>query len=289
MDQFVFHGLKEIADYLNDMSELSVNSYSMPMDTVLLKLLEHESAYETISKLFFQKFLSSKQEGCMEITCDTDQELSDVISYCAIRLGIRVPRAFFSTAVHGINALTVGTDTSPQIIIGSLVPILLEKKEQRFIIGHECGHIAMKHMLYHNVSNMIDEFGTSIPLVGQELSASINKVFYHWSVRSEISADRAGLVCCKDQSCALNTIIKAEKGMLNTFFSVEELKNNRVLDDLFGDMENENPSHPSAKNRVKALLFFAESQKYLRAIGETQTPHSLTDDELEKKTAELLL
>lgn len=42
--------------------------------------------------------------------------------------------------------------------------------EIQFIIAHECGHIAMEHMLYHTAGSLAKVMGGYLPVIGPALS-----------------------------------------------------------------------------------------------------------------------
>lgn len=77
----------------------------------------------------------------------------------AERLGIKVPYTVISNEISGINAFATGTDEKPFIVFSNLVPKLLGREELQFIIAHECGHIAMEHMVYHTADSLAKVMG----------------------------------------------------------------------------------------------------------------------------------
>ncbi len=225
---------------------------------------------------------------------ESDPELSAVLRHCAGTLKIGVPYTVISSSVKGINAMTVGTDEFNYIAVGSLMKAILDKEEMEFVLGHECGHIALGHVLYHTVVSTARNVSELLPVIGPAVYQAVAWPLKAWSRRSEISADRAGLLCCRDRNVACRTLLKLEAGFMN----VDDIKIDDYISDTnqsirrsqIGWMKELMADHPILAKRMEAIRLFADSEKYYRLSGLTPPEgHTLlTDAQLEKETERIV-
>lgn len=225
-------------------------------------------------------------------------EIYAVIKECAGVLNIPVPYVIISSSIEGINACTSGTDKFAFIALSNLLALMMNKEEKKFIIGHECGHLALGHVIYHTAVSTFGNLGSLIPLIGPVVAGSITYPLKAWSRRSEISADRAGLLCCKDINIAKRTLLKLEAGLagIDNVDIENYLANSRDMMDIskIGKYRELFLNHPIIPKRIEALDLFYKSEKYYRISG-TSKPEGLTllkDQELEditNKTIKVIL
>ncbi|HEX6447757.1 MAG TPA: M48 family metallopeptidase [Streptosporangiales bacterium] len=112
------------------------------------------------------------------------------------------------------GAYTLGVD-HPFILLNSGTVELYDDDELRFVIGHEMGHILSGHALYSSVlfSLMrISGVGTAIPL-GSLVLRGIIEALKEWFRKSELSADRAGLLVAQDVATATRAHLKMAGGL----------------------------------------------------------------------------
>lgn len=225
---------------------------------------------------------------------EKDPQLSKVLNHCARVLEIAVPYTVISSSISGINAAAIGTDEFSFIAVGSLMKAVLDQDEMEFVLGHECGHIALGHVLYHTVVNMMKNFSELLPVIGPTIYQAISWPLKAWSRRSEISADRAGLLCCQSEEVALKTLLKLEAGFMNT----DEIDVEDYIKDTtqnlervqLGRMRELLTDHPILAKRMEALKLFANSEKYYRISGLTpQKGQKLLDDEQLERATEAIV
>ena len=145
---------------------------------------------------------------------------------CAI-LDMEMPLLYIDPNLPGLNAYTTGADR-PIIVLSRLAPSLLDEEELRYVIGHECGHIMCQHVKYNIVMKLLLNQASGLPFIGSLVDASqiaIGPLLYAWSRRSELSADRAGLLACQSLEVAFRTMLK----MMGQPFSEYHLLRTSVL------------------------------------------------------------
>ena len=278
-------------------SRCKILNFAHPVDAAIVKTLDNP-AINTV----FNKVVQTSIDATWGLSLatgihvgpNTYPELYKIVVECANKLGIPIPYVIISDQIKGINACTAGTNQFSFIAISSMLPLVMNTDELKFVIGHECGHLALGHVVYHTAINMVGSASGLIPIVGDVISKTITYPLNAWSRRSEISADRAGLLCCGDIGIATKSLLKLEAGFLNTdeididayVNECETVLHNTMLG-KFGEISM---SHPIIPKRIKALKLFNSSIVYANASGNILEPSTplLTADRLSAETEKII-
>ena len=111
-----------------------------------------------------------------------------------------------------VNAGAVGF-ANPFIVISSGSLELLEPDEQRFVLAHEIGHIMTGHTTYRTIAQIVLFFGMSaLPLLASIALLPFQLALLEWYRKSELSADRAGMLGTQDSRASLMTFLKLAGG-----------------------------------------------------------------------------
>ncbi|MDE6590314.1 MAG: M48 family metallopeptidase, partial [Oscillospiraceae bacterium] len=176
-------------------------AFAHPVDQTIIKALDNAAVNAVFNKVV-QTSIDANYGLTLatgiHVSQNTYSQIYEVVLECAQSLGIPVPYVIISDSVRGLNACTAGTDQFAFIAISSMLPMVLKREELKFVIGHECGHLALGHVVYHTATSMMGAMGGLLPLVGPIIAKTISYPLNAWSRRSDISADRAGLICCQD-------------------------------------------------------------------------------------------
>jgi Zn-dependent protease with chaperone function len=117
----------------------------------------------------------------------------------------------------------------PFIILNSSIVQKLTEEEALAIIGHELGHCLSGHALYHTLLNLLIMVSQylfrilNIPISGVILQGIIYALL-EWYRKSELSADRAGLLTVQDPNVSYHVLMKLAGGTkveqmdINEFF-----------------------------------------------------------------------
>jgi Zn-dependent protease with chaperone function len=115
-------------------------------------------------------------------------------------LGIEEPELFVQVDPVP-NAFTYG-HTRPFIVLSSGLVDMLDDEERFFVIAHELGHIKCGHVLYtvlaRNIAAVVSLIGQATLGLGALLGQGLVLALHDWYRKSELSADRAGLLCVQD-------------------------------------------------------------------------------------------
>lgn len=272
-----------------------VLNFAHPVDAEIIRKLDNPAINGVFNKVVQTGIDASYGLALatgIHLSPSTYPELYEVVKECADALGIPVPYVIISDTVRGINACTAGTDQFAFIAISSLLPLVMKRDELKFVIGHECGHLALGHVVYHTAITMMGAAGGLLPLVGNIIAKTITYPLNAWSRRSEISADRAGLICCGDVTVAKRTLFKLEAGILNAdSVDIDNYvrESEQVLEGTsIGKLAEYTMSHPIIPKRIKALDLFARSELYARINGAPVDGRRLSDAELTRDIEKII-
>ncbi len=142
----------------------------------------------------------------------------------------------------------------------------LSSDELEFVIGHELGHAVYGHL----------DVGASFLIEDGSLDLPRSQLVRSFQRAAEISADRAGLVCCGSLEVAANAIFKTLSGLDIPALKVDPVEfaqqwdhlASEVLDD--GRRDQWQLSHPFPPLRMRALLSFWQLGPGTAADGEVR-------------------
>ena len=172
-----------------------------------------------------------------------------------------------------VNAGAYGMN-EPFIVLNSGSIRLLDDEEQVFLLGHELGHIMSGHVLYRTMLVILLRLASlGYPLVGLAARAVLVGLL-EWSRKSELSADRAGLLACQSPAAALGTSLKLagggsrEETDLNAFLEQadEYRQSGDLADSVFKVLNLLGTTHPFHTLRAAELRDWIESGAYERIV-----------------------
>jgi Zn-dependent protease with chaperone function len=133
------------------------------------------------------------------------------------------------------------------------------------VIGHECGHIHNSHVVYltalHYLTRMASVF---VRWVVEPAIIALRA----WSRRAEITCDRAGMLCSKDEMTAQRALTKLALGSKKLYseFNIEAfLEQYEEGKEGIGKYMEVFATHPWLPKRVLAMRVFAESELFRKA------------------------
>ena len=174
----------------------------------------------------------------------------------ANRLGIRKPGVFIKHA-HELNAYALGFPGSAFVVLhsGTVHALTMAPRELQFIIGHELAHIKCSHVVWQTIA-------ARNPILGRMpiLNYVLPLFFSWWSRQAEYTADRGGLIACKDLPASRKALARLVIGPeLFDRFNLEEFMQQARNEDLSTRASELFSTHPLLAKRLSALTEFAES------------------------------
>ncbi len=175
-----------------------------------------------------------------------------------------------------LNASAIGVN-NPFIVLNSSTIDAFDEEELLCIIGHELGHCVSGHVLYKTLLAMLINFSVyfmNIPLGNISLAAII-AALREWDRKSELSADRAGLLTVQNPDVSYKLLMKMAGGHrieqmdTNEFFlqAAEYQKGGNLIDSLYKLMNLLGRSHPFGVLRLTELKTWVDNGSYGKILG----------------------
>ena len=201
-------------------------------------------------------------------------ELHAIVAECATTLDLHPVPELFVTLNPVPDAVTIGLDR-PVIVLSTGMLQMLDAEGLRFVVGHEVGHVLSGHAVYRTLLVQLIGLSQSIQwlAVGAWGMRVIVLALQEWFRKSELSADRAGLLCTQDPDTALR-VHAALAGALNPddmdvagfLDQAKEYQSSRdVRDSVLRLLQVTGTTHPLAALRAAELQQWAAGPQY-RAI-----------------------
>jgi Zn-dependent protease with chaperone function len=255
---------------------ISSRAWEHPADRTALTALRRLKGFDQVLKVL-SAMLRERQHRLLYLASAAQvgprqfADLDALLDDCALVLDAPVKPELFVSQSPLVNAYTIGMDT-PFIVITSGMYDLMTHDEMRFVLGHELGHALSGHAVYRtmlmHLMRLASSFGF-IPLGGWALRAIVAALL-EWQRKSELSGDRAGLLCVQDVDVAIRVELKLAAGSrLDKLDSQAFLAQAREYDRA-GDMRDgllkllnlELQTHPFSVLRAAALTKWVDTGGY---------------------------
>jgi hypothetical protein len=210
--------------------------------------------------------------------------VAESFAHLSLHMAGGKPLEAYVFAEPGINAFVAEGHHHTLVGVSSGAVSILSSEELKFVIGHELGHAAYGHL----------EVAPELLLETSNLDIRLCQQLRAWQRAAEVSADRAGLVCCGSLDVAASALFKTVSGLNPPGLRVEpaefaeqwEHLVNEVLEE--GRRDHWQLSHPFPPLRMKALMSFsqwgpgsaadAEAQRLLALMEGTSARKKDADD-----------
>lgn len=181
------------------------------METIL-SIPRVKSMLESIVNDYYGHQIESIKKEGVPVTSTAYPHLYNTIKECYGRLNVwKQPEVVLTKQIRGINALSVGNDLKPMILLSMKSAICLPEGELKFLIGHELGHILQENMICHTVSGLLINLKKKSEILGTMIADLIEMPLKEWCRCNEYTADRAGLICCKDMQHVYSLMAKVRQ------------------------------------------------------------------------------
>ena len=261
--------------------DISSRAWEHPADRTALSALRRLKGFDQILKLL-SGMLRERQHRLLYLASAARVEprqfadLDTLLDECVHVLDAPVKPEMFVMQSPAANAFTIGMDR-PFIVVTSAMYDLMSHDEMRFVVGHELGHALSGHAVYRtmlmHLMRLARSFGI-VPVGGWALRAIVAALF-EWQRKSELSGDRAGLLCGQDLDTAIRVEMKLAGGSrLEKLDSQAFLAQAREYERA-GDMRDgvlkllnlELQSHPFSVLRAGALTKWVDSGDYGKVMS----------------------
>ena len=219
-------------------------------------------------------------------------EVYNLLSPICEKLGIAMPDLYMvkSKDKGDLNAFTGGI-TEPFICVTSELVKQCPLEMISSVIAHECGHIACKHYLYHSLArNFANGIAasplTKIPGINRYLSKTLITALLFWDRCSELSADRAAVLCDGSSDKTVEMLLKIHgfdeninreefvKQALDLKEFVNDSKSNKMMEQVLVQWN----SHPLLATRAYEVYDWEHSNQYKGIVDGTYTVDQVHKD-----------
>lgn len=260
------------------LKDIGAESWEHPADRAALAALRRIPAFDEVLRRLFGFFGEKPvrlafQANAVRVTENQFGWVHAHYEEVLRTLDAPEPYPLFVTQTPLVNAGAYGMN-KPFIVLNSGAIRLLKDDELVFLLGHELGHILSGHVLYRTMTVILLQLANiGYPIVGLAARAVLLGLL-EWSRKSELSADRAGLLTVQDPEAALRTSMRlagggtAEESDLNEFLrqADEYRQGGDAADAVFKVLNLLGTTHPFHTLRAAELRDWVEAGDYDRIL-----------------------
>ena len=256
-------------------------------DASTLRALKAIPGASSLLKLLYKHLNEraiSYQLTANAIQCGEDQfpELVRIVMSARDRLGCTFDPVVYFTSMPFSNAFTSGSERAI-VCFSTAILNQLTDAELLFVTGHELGHLMSEHAVARMLMVLLANGGlVMLPGIARLISLPIQMALMKWSRCSELTADRAGLLACRDVTVVLHAMMKMAGGNDPGVTSRTELsvaafvsqakelakrEDSDQLDNLTAIYFTRGQTHPYVAWRVLELLDWVENGNYLNILS----------------------
>lgn len=260
--------------------EISPRAYEHPADrgalVALRSLRGFDEVFKRMSGLFNERALRLMfLSGAVRVGPTQFPHLYDYVRDAAYVLDLdEVPELYVQMNPKP-NAMAIGSQ-KPFIVMTTGLFDLLEAEEQRFVIGHEVGHILSGHAVYRTMLLALIQLAARVAWIplGYIGLRAIVAALEEWYRKSELSCDRAGLLACQDPDAGKRALMKLAGGSklveMNPDAFLEQAREYEsggdARDSFLKLISLMGTTHPFAVVRLAQLHRWVEDGSYQRII-----------------------
>ncbi|MFG2339068.1 M48 family metallopeptidase [Streptomyces yangpuensis] len=173
------------------------------------------------------------------------------------------------------NAMCIGLD-EPIIVVTTSLVELLDEEEMRAVVGHEVGHALSGHSVYRTILLFLTNLALKVAWIplGNVAIMTLVTALREWFRKSELSADRAGLLVGQDVTASMRGLMKLAGGNhlhemnVDAFLEqADEYEKGGDLRDSVLKILNMLPrTHPFTTVRAAELKKWSQSRDYQRIM-----------------------
>jgi Zn-dependent protease with chaperone function len=260
---------------------ISSRAYEHPADRTALTALRKLEGFDTVLRKLAGMFNERSLRLLHLATGVRASEaqfahLHAMVSDACRVLDMPVAPDIFVTQSPIVSAMAIGID-KPWLVVSSGALDLFDADELRFIVGHEVGHVLSGHAVYRTMLFTLMRWSTRVAWfpIGAIGIRAVVVALEEWFRKSELSCDRAGLLCGQDVGAALRAHMKLAGGSrwhdMDTAAFLDQAREYEsagdVRDGVAKLMHLIGQSHPMAALRAAELQSWASGGEYARILA----------------------
>ena len=203
-------------------------------------------------------------------------QIHQMLHECATTLDVKPVPELYIEQDPTPTAMAIGMG-KPIIVVSTGMLDLVDADGLQFIIGHEVGHVLSGHAVYRTMLISLVNLAAAmewLPIGAWSIRAVVLGL-NEWFRKSELSCDRAGLLCSQDPNAALRAHASLagaknpnEMDVAGFLDQAEEYeKSGDVRDSLLKLLQMSGKSHPLAALRAAELQKWAAGPEYAEILA----------------------
>jgi hypothetical protein len=259
---------------------ISSRAYEHPADrsalVALRKLSGFDTAFKALSGLLPERSLRLLYlSDSVRVSDAQFIHLNDMLRDACYILDLEKVPPMYVVQDPKPNAMCIGLD-EPIIVVTTGLVELLDEEEMRAVVGHEVGHALSGHSVYRTILLFLTNLALKIAWIplGTVAITAIVTGLREWFRKSELSADRAGLLVGQDVLASMRGLMKIAGGNhlhemnVDAFLAqADEYEKAGDLRDSVLKILNVLPrSHPFTTVRAAELKKWSESRDFQRIM-----------------------
>ncbi|MFD8205467.1 M48 family metallopeptidase [Streptomyces sp. NPDC059695] len=259
---------------------ISSRAYEHPADrsalVALRKLSGFDTAFKALSALLPERSLRLLYlSDSVRVSDAQFSHLNDMLRDACYILDLEKVPPMYVVQDPKPNAMCIGLD-EPIIVVTTGLVELLDEEEMRAVVGHEVGHALSGHAVYRTVLLFLTNLALKVAWIplGTVAITAIVTALREWFRKSELSADRAGLLVGQDVQASMRGLMKIAGGNhlhemnVDAFLAqADEYEKAGDLRDSVLKILNVLPrSHPFTTVRAAELKKWSENRDYQRIM-----------------------
>ena len=249
-------------------------SWEHPADTAALSALKQMKGLDELVKILMSATVERSLKllalsSCIKVSPNQYPKLQAILENVVEVFDWDYTPDLFVSQNPFWNAGAVGVK-EPFIILNTSLVRWCTEDELTSVVAHEMGHIMSGHSLYKTLILLLTNLSLSVIPMAEIIILAIKAALLEWDRKSELTADRAGLLAVQDGSSSYNLLMKmagadslSEVNLNEIFKQAEEYENKKsILDSTHKLLNQLWESHPFPVVRLQELKSWEMSGYY---------------------------
>ena len=268
-----------MSDARVELTDISSLAWEHPADASALNSLRQMPGFDVVVRKVFglipERTLRMAALGSsIEVGEAQYPHINEIYSDVIHTLNVPERYSLFVAQSPIVSVGAVGMD-QPFIVLNSGTVRLMSDDQLRYVLGREIGHILSEHVLYKTMLQLmvrLSRVAFTNVFSGMAYTAVMGALM-EWDRKSELSSDRAGLLCVQNPDVVREALLRLAGGV-GEGVSIEAFQDqarryeedHTSFDSIARAMALMSERHPFPVQRLKEIDSWVESGDYQRIL-----------------------